>query len=752
VTVHDAAARRALWVLGCSWLLGAALTVYARSAPEPLPASAPASEFSQARALRILQLVAGDGRPRIPGSDASEQTLARLSGEIERLGLTPEHQRTFACERGVCGYVHNLLTRVEGREPGYVLLVAHHDSVGAGPGASDDGAGVAVLFETLRALRSGPPLRHGVMLLIGDAEEVGSLGATAFASEQTWIRDVRAVINVDNGGTTGLTLLHGIGAREFGVVDAYARAVRHPVSSSVFAVAQKYLPRFTDFNVFQRLGLPGMDFGFAGGPTRYHTALDSIAHCDPGSLQHEGNSVLASARALMAGDVEELSTSEGVWFDLFGAMLVRWTAGWSLGSALAAALLLGFMAWRRGLQLSAAALGCGVAFLVMFATGALAFALQLLLERAGFLPATFVAEPRWLFAAVASLALLCALGASFLLQRCDPRSIALGVCLAWAISAVVTGVFAPGATVLFVPVLLMAAGSLVLSGRLALIAHAVMGLTAAAVWFPAMALAPETFGISALPAFAAPAGWLTGLVLPSFAALSPGARRVLLLMAAGAWILNTGAHVLSRPFDARSPQRVNVIASIDVSANRSFAVVDTAWLGPRGPVPAAMQAALASLTHRRPYEASPFEWRASSALIAPMALLQPSAAVVDIQTAANATTLHVHLPQGPFRFSVFAEDSAPIRGLRLDAHLLRAARQPGRAGARYRVWTLFAPPRDATLEVEWAREQHPPTKLLLVTESAGVPEALRPLLQARPGWASPSQAGDRTVVSTRVVL
>jgi hypothetical protein len=53
------------------------------------------------------------------------------------------------------------------------MLVAHYDSVPRGPGASDDGHGVAVLLETLRALKSAAPLRNDVIFLSRTVRSAG---------------------------------------------------------------------------------------------------------------------------------------------------------------------------------------------------------------------------------------------------------------------------------------------------------------------------------------------------------------------------------------------------------------------------------------------------------------------------------------------------------------------------------------------------------------------------------------------------
>jgi acetylornithine deacetylase/succinyl-diaminopimelate desuccinylase-like protein len=55
------------------------------------------------------------------------------------------------------GRVQNVLARMAGTQSGgpAVLLVAHYDSVEAGPGAADDGAATAAILETIRASRAG---------------------------------------------------------------------------------------------------------------------------------------------------------------------------------------------------------------------------------------------------------------------------------------------------------------------------------------------------------------------------------------------------------------------------------------------------------------------------------------------------------------------------------------------------------------------------------------------------------------------
>lgn len=90
-------------------------------------------------------------------------------------------------------HTHNVVGKLPGRRPalGAVLLVAHWDHFGicAQPpaehlicnGAVDNASGVAVLIEVARRLAKGPQMDRDVYFLATTGEELGLLGAKAFA-------------------------------------------------------------------------------------------------------------------------------------------------------------------------------------------------------------------------------------------------------------------------------------------------------------------------------------------------------------------------------------------------------------------------------------------------------------------------------------------------------------------------------------------------------------------------------------------
>jgi len=151
-------------------------TLLAQQPPDPVPASAPSQQFSAERAAGYLEEFATEPRPL--GSAASDRARDHLVGVLRSAGLSVGIDRGIggrtAEGRAGFGRVDNIVATLPGRDPtGAVLLAAHYDSVAAGPGASDDGAAVAAMLETVRAVRAGEPLRNDLVLLITDGEEAG---------------------------------------------------------------------------------------------------------------------------------------------------------------------------------------------------------------------------------------------------------------------------------------------------------------------------------------------------------------------------------------------------------------------------------------------------------------------------------------------------------------------------------------------------------------------------------------------------
>ncbi|MEI2429892.1 M20/M25/M40 family metallo-hydrolase [Lysobacter yananisis] len=339
--------------------------------PAARDGNAAASEFSAARAMRHLPSIAS--RPHPVGSAENARVRAYLLAELRKLDLQPQVQTAFVAKPDrwgvVAGTVHNIVARLPGREPGPALaLVAHYDSVTTGPGAADNGASVAAVLETLRALRAGAPLRNDVMVVFTDAEEADLLGAEAFVAQHPWARRIGLVLNFDFRGNRGPSMLFETSAGNGRLVAQFAAAAPHPIGGSLGYELYRRMPNSTDFKVFKQAGIAGLNFAAIEGHTHYHTQIDRIDRLQPDSVQHLGENMLAAARSFGESDLQRIHGEDRVFFNAPGLGMPNYGAGWAIAfTALAVALSLVLLV--AGLR-NGAIRGAGVArALPLFALG-----------------------------------------------------------------------------------------------------------------------------------------------------------------------------------------------------------------------------------------------------------------------------------------------------------------------------------------------------------------------------------------------
>lgn len=372
----------------------ALLSIGALRPPDPLPASAPPDTFSAERALVHVHTIAL--KPHPTGSNENASVREYLVAQLSALGLDARiFQGTGTFNRPGrinFGDVKDIVARLPGTaNTRAIMLMAHYDSVYRAPGAADDGASVAAILESLRALRAGPALKNDVIVLFTDGEEAGLLGAEAFASSHPWMQDVGLIMNFEARGNKGPSLLFETGANDHALIEAVARAVPEPIGSSLFYALYKLLPNETDYTVFRTRNIPGLNFAFGEGLDAYHTRLDTPAHLSAASLQHQGSYMLNLTRQFGQMDLRDLNAPRGddIFFDWLGGKLIHYREIWVIpGQVLVTALLVSviILNLRRG-----RARGARVA-------GALPFAILFMVA----VPGTLAAAQWLLFRALAS--------------------------------------------------------------------------------------------------------------------------------------------------------------------------------------------------------------------------------------------------------------------------------------------------------------------------------------------------------------
>jgi hypothetical protein len=301
--------------------------------PHAVPKNAPISEFSSARAMAHLHVIAKKPRPQ--GSAEHSAVRNYISQQLSSVGVAPQIQRTAITtqdRKGIITFatVENIVAKLAGTGGGKSLVLAsHYDSVPASPGASDDGAGVAAMLETLRALRNRPALKNDIIFLFTDGEEAGLLGAKAFVAEHSLALNVGAVLNFEARGSSGPAIMFETNNGNDWLITELAQVTPHPIANSLAQDIYKLLPSDTDFSVFKDAGWAGFNFAYISGLEHYHTMLDSLENIDERSLQHQGTYALALSQRLGNMDLSKKSESNSIYFNLAGWGLVHYSNRWT---------------------------------------------------------------------------------------------------------------------------------------------------------------------------------------------------------------------------------------------------------------------------------------------------------------------------------------------------------------------------------------------------------------------------------------
>ena len=446
-----------------SIVLFAFLGIYQLNPPDAAPINAPKMDFSSGRAMKHLEVIAQ--KPHPIGSPENAEVRNYILKELAARGLNPEVQKTTVVNPrwGTpfrAGTVHNIVARLPGTDNSKaILLAAHYDSVPTGPGASDDGAAVAALLETVRALRADLPLRNDVIFLLTDGEEAGLLGAKAFVDEHPWAKDVGVVLNFEARGNSGPSLMFETSDENGWLIQEFAKAgLLHPVANSLWYSIYKNLPNDTDLSIFKEAGWAGLNFSYINGLIHYHTMTDSVENIDERSLQHHGSYALALTRHFGNLDLEDTKASDAVYFDILGSAFVHYSEAWVIPLTVFVVLLfvgVAFLGLRRK-QLTFPGMALGfLAFLLS------AISASVIVTLAWWSIRALHSEYRWIrtgdtynsnlymlgFVAL-TLAITSGLYVCFR-QKLSVPDLTVGALLWWLLLMVLTSLYLPGASYLF---------------------------------------------------------------------------------------------------------------------------------------------------------------------------------------------------------------------------------------------------------------------------------------------------------------
>ncbi|MBV8856907.1 MAG: M20/M25/M40 family metallo-hydrolase [Acidobacteria bacterium] len=745
-------------------VLFAATAVYFRRPPAAVPAAAPADEFSAGRAMKHVRELAQAPHP--VGTAEHARVEQYLRAELAALGVEPQVQETTAVSTSrnapvYAGTVHNVLARLAGTEHGRaVLLVAHYDSAPASRGANDDGAGVAAMLETLRALKAGPPLRNDVLFLFSDGEEVGSLGARAFVEQHPWAREVAVVVNLEARGNRGPSMMFETSEGNGWLVGQLA-GVSRPSASSLMYEVYRVMPNDTDLTVFKKAGYAGYNFAYIDGPTHYHTGLDTAESVDEGSLQQQGGNMLSLARRLGGGDLTQTKAHDSVYFDLLGLGLVHYPGALTLPLAAVAALgFLVVLVWglRRGtlgaLKVVGGALASLAAVLLAAVATFAAVALTQAVAGGAWTPDGYSYHWGLLTAGFAAVALAAASGVVLLCRRrLGVANIAAGALIWWAALAVLTALGMPGASYLFTWPLLFAAAALALTLRraegagqavrpallLSLCAGPALILFVPVVLLIAVAL---PLSVAFIPAVLV--GLLTALLVPQLDAVGAGRRWPLPAAALCAAVLLFGVVSAAARREPSGPKQNTLFYGLDADAARAF------WATGDGQADEWTAQFINGSRRSTLSEFFPFGAREFLNSEAPVATLQaPAVEVASDAREGDVRTLRLRVTSPRQAPVVLLSASARVLGAEVngrpvDMKALPPSDRPEK-GFGLNFFGLPAEGVEIVLRVAAAE----PLNLRVVDRSYALPEIPGLAMKARPDYmiSSPYSYSDATLVS-----
>lgn len=301
------------------------------------------NSFSSSRAMVDLREIAAAPHPT--GSVENAKVRAYLQRRLTSLGLEVELQKGDLGENSLRRLnrwsggnktqqsLYNVIGVRRGSDPSLpaLLLMAHHDTVWASPGAADDTIGIASILEVLRAINQDGVAARDIIVLFTDAEELGLVGAETFFARHPLKDHVGAVINLEARGGGGTANLFQTSKGNGALARNYARRVKAPSASSLSTFVYEILPNDTDLTPVLKGDYIAYNIANIGKAQYYHSPKITPEAIDEATLQHMGAQTLELTRSLITWDGFPEQSEDAVFFDVYGLFMLVYAPIWGWG-------------------------------------------------------------------------------------------------------------------------------------------------------------------------------------------------------------------------------------------------------------------------------------------------------------------------------------------------------------------------------------------------------------------------------------
>ena len=740
--------------------------VYRQAPPSAVSSDAPAVVFSSGRAMKRLEVT--NRTPHPVGSLAHAEVQDYIFRELAAAGLDPKVQETTVINNNFgdlrAATVRNIAARLVGTGGGgkALLIASHYDTVPTAPGASDDGACVAAMLESLRALKSGAPLKNDIIFLFTDGEEIGLLGAKAFVDEHPWAKDVSVVLNFEARGSSGPSLMFETSNGNGWLIKELAQAAPRPMANSLSYEIYKLLPNNTDLTIFKRANLPGMNFAYIDGSMLYHTRADSIENIDERSLQHQGSYILSLAQHFGNVNLDQPRTGNAIYFDLLGMTLLHYPASWVLPLMvltfllLAAVIVLGF---RRKKLTIKGLVGGFFLFVLNIIVATLTVTLVWWLIRtvqrmagAGLLDDLYYSKLYFAGFVLITVAVLTALN-NLYGRRISTENLAAGAFILWFILLATTSILLPGGSYLLLwpLVFALAAFAVIITRRedsTSLTSFVILMLAAIPAVVLVVPMIYQIFvamGLAMVAAVIVMVALLGGLLIPQLALIRSSAKWWLPIGTTVAAAIFITLAIFNPGFNRQHPKSDNLFYVLNADTGKAvWASNDVAtdqWTS---------QVLQGNIQRTSLTEYLPLNPNKYLNAPAPAIATQPAdIRVLSDSTQGDVRTLSMRVisTQGVLSIAVPRDANVEIVGATING---KRAENVKTTTGNSAVWELnyLSPPKqgfDLALEVRGAR----PVPLKILELSYALPEIPGVTLKPRPDYIIPSSSGnsDQTLIT-----
>jgi hypothetical protein len=344
---------RGTWLLVGIPLLIAAFSV---SQPPALPRASLPPVFNGERAVALAKDLAGTYPDRRPATLRAAGAVEWVQHRMREEGFEPQTDRFTArlADRGRARLV-NVTAAVPGRSPDAIVVLAHRDDTGAGPGADDNASGTAALLELARAYSTPAAPEaigsrqhvqrpaHTLLFVSTDGGAYGWAGARRFLDHQLEPSRLVAAIDLDAIGRRAPPGIQFAGDRPRSAPAALVKTAAARIAAQagqpahVPTVFAQLIDLAFPFNLYEHAlfvgrGVPAITLTTAGDRSP-ESSTDTPRRLDQTTLRQVGRSASALIGSLdQAAEVTRGTSS----YLFFGSRIVP---GWAVELVLIAALL-----------------------------------------------------------------------------------------------------------------------------------------------------------------------------------------------------------------------------------------------------------------------------------------------------------------------------------------------------------------------------------------------------------------------------